>query len=80
MLGFVATSGPLTTDLYLPPLAMMAIDLGVSLAAVQLSLTSFLIGIAEVHCESRGSSRRNRRRPIPASACGRHSSRSTPSG
>lgn len=45
-LGFVAAVGPFATDMYLASFTDIASDLGVDAAAVQLTLTSFLVGVA----------------------------------
>ena len=46
VLGLLTAFGPLSIDMYLPALPQIAKDFNVNLAAVQLSLASFLIGIA----------------------------------
>ena len=45
-LGFVGMAGALSTDLYLPAFPDIQADLGVPVAAVQLTLTAFLVGSA----------------------------------
>jgi DHA1 family bicyclomycin/chloramphenicol resistance-like MFS transporter len=45
-LGFVSAVGPFATDMYLASFTDIAGDLGVDAAAVQLTLTSFLVGVA----------------------------------
>ena len=42
----LAAVAPLATDAYLPAFAQMADDLGVSASSVQLTMTTFLVGIA----------------------------------
>lgn len=44
VLGFLAMFSPLATDMYLPSMPAMAIDLDVSASTVQLTLTLFLLG------------------------------------
>lgn len=46
VLGYLSMAGSLSTDLYLPAFPDMASDLGVGASAVQLTLTSLLIGAA----------------------------------
>lgn len=46
VLGFVAAVGPVATDMYLASFTDIAAELGASAASVQLTLTSFLAGIA----------------------------------
>ncbi len=46
ILGLLTAFGPLSIDMYLPALPKIAEDFGVELSSVQLSLASFLIGIA----------------------------------
>lgn len=46
LLGSLVSLGPLTTDLYLPALPALTRDLGSTAAAVQLTLTSSLVGLA----------------------------------
>ena len=46
MLGFLTALGPLTIDMYLPSLPTISTDLQASAAAVQLTLTGTLIGLA----------------------------------
>lgn len=46
ILGLLSAFGPLSIDMYLPALPGIAKDFAVPLASVQLSLASFLIGIA----------------------------------
>lgn len=46
LLGAVTAVGPLTIDLYLPALPAMAADLGVDPAALQLTLTATVLGLA----------------------------------
>ncbi|OCG73301.1 multidrug effflux MFS transporter [Microbacterium sediminis] len=45
-LGFVGMAGAVSTDLYLPSFPSLQADLGITEAAVQLTLTAFLIGAA----------------------------------
>ena len=45
-LAALAAIAPLATDAYLPAFAQMADDLGVSASSVQLTMTTFLVGIA----------------------------------
>ena len=45
-LAALAAVAPLATDAYLPAFAQMADDLGVSASSVQLTMTTFLVGIA----------------------------------
>lgn len=46
LLGTVTAVGPLTIDLYLPALPAMAVEFGVEPAALQLSLTATVLGLA----------------------------------
>jgi MFS transporter, DHA1 family, multidrug resistance protein len=46
ILGFLATISPFSIDMYLPGFPAIAADLHTSIARVELSLTSYLIGIA----------------------------------
>ena len=46
LLGLLAAFGPLSIDMYLPALPEIARDFGSSLSSIQLSLSSFLVGIA----------------------------------
>ncbi|MDP9417752.1 MAG: MFS transporter, partial [Actinomycetota bacterium] len=46
LLGSVTALGPLSTDLYLPAFPELARDLGASEAAVQLTLTACVVGLA----------------------------------
>ena len=46
ILGALSTISPFSIDMYLPGFPAIARDLGTSIAAVQLSLTSYFIGIA----------------------------------
>lgn len=46
VLGVLAATGPLATDLYLPALPEIAADLGTTEARVQLTLTSMMVGLA----------------------------------
>ena len=46
ILGALATISPFSIDMYLPGFPAIAADLGTSIARVQLSLTSYLVGIA----------------------------------
>ncbi len=45
-LGFIASVGPLSVDLYLPAFTDIAADLDAPATSIQLTLTTFLIGIA----------------------------------
>ena len=45
LLGFVASLGPLSVDMYLPALPSMASSLGASAGTTQLSVTAFLFGM-----------------------------------
>lgn len=45
-LGMLTAFGPLVTDMYLPALPLMTIELDTSASMVQLSLTSCMIGLA----------------------------------
>lgn len=45
-LAALAAVAPLATDAYLPAFAQMADDLGVSASSVQLTMTTFLVGVA----------------------------------
>jgi len=47
VLGLLSAIAPFATDLYLPAFPEMAADLQTSATAVQLSLTSFLLGVTE---------------------------------
>ena len=44
-LAALAAVAPLATDAYLPAFAQMADDLGVSASSIQLTMTTFLVGI-----------------------------------
>ena len=46
ILGALSTISPFSIDMYLPGFPAIALDLGTSIANVQLSLTSYLIGIS----------------------------------
>lgn len=46
MLGFLSAVGPFATDMYLASLPVIGADLSASASSVQLTLTSFLIGMA----------------------------------
>lgn len=46
ILGLLTAFGPLSIDMYLPALPQIALDFKVPLASIQLSLSSFLVGIA----------------------------------
>lgn len=46
VLGVLAATGPLATDLYLPALPEIADDLGSTEARIQLTLTSMMVGLA----------------------------------
>ncbi|AGL19952.1 multidrug effflux MFS transporter [Actinoplanes sp. N902-109] len=46
VLGFLTALGPLTIDMYLPALPTITDDFGVTAAAVQLTLTGTLVGLA----------------------------------
>ncbi len=46
MLGLLSAIGPFSIDMYLPGFKYIALDLGTSIEHIQLSLTSFFIGIA----------------------------------
>jgi MFS transporter, DHA1 family, multidrug resistance protein len=46
VLGFLIALGPLTIDMYLPSLPTITADLGTTAAAVQLTLTGTLVGLA----------------------------------
>ena len=46
VLAFLAAAGPFTVDLYLPSFPGIAADLAVTPSEVQLTLTSFLVGMA----------------------------------
>ncbi|SNY57200.1 MFS transporter, DHA1 family, bicyclomycin/chloramphenicol resistance protein [Paractinoplanes atraurantiacus] len=46
MLGFLTALGPLTIDMYLPALPTITDDFGATAAAVQLTLTGTLVGLA----------------------------------
>ncbi|MEV4702288.1 multidrug effflux MFS transporter [Actinoplanes sp. NPDC049316] len=46
VLGFLTALGPLTIDMYLPALPTITDDLGATAAAVQLTLTGTLVGLA----------------------------------
>jgi MFS transporter, DHA1 family, multidrug resistance protein len=46
LLGLLATMGPLSTDMYLPAFPAVARDLGVDVAAIQLTLATYLAGMA----------------------------------
>ncbi|GAA1466180.1 multidrug effflux MFS transporter [Microbacterium thalassium] len=46
VLALLASVAPFSTDLYLPAFPLMAADLDTSATAIQLTLTSFLVGLA----------------------------------
>ena len=46
LLGLLSAFGPLSIDMYLPAFPLIAQNFGVELSRVQLSLSSFLVGIA----------------------------------
>src|SRR5436190_7416196 len=46
ILGSLATISPFSIDMYLPGFPAIASDLKTSIATIQLSLTSYLVGIA----------------------------------
>lgn len=46
LLALLTSLGPLSTDMYLPSLPSIAVDLNVSAAEVQLTLSAFLLGFA----------------------------------
>ncbi len=46
VLGLLSAFGPLSIDMYLPALPIIAKDFGANLSSVQLSLASFFVGIA----------------------------------
>ena len=46
MLGLLSAIGPFSIDMYLPGFKAISADLGTSINHIQLSLTSFFIGIA----------------------------------
>lgn len=46
ILGFLSAIGPFSIDMYLPAFQTIATDFNTSVDKVQLSLTSFFIGIA----------------------------------
>src|SRR6478609_11494452 len=46
VLALLTAIAPLATDMYLPAFPQLAVDLGTSAAAVQLSLTTFMVGLA----------------------------------
>lgn len=46
MLGLLSAIGPFSIDMYLPGFQSISMDLGTSIEHIQLSLTSFFIGIA----------------------------------
>lgn len=46
VLGALTALGPLSIDMYLPAFPTMAVQLGVPVARIQLSLTSFFVGLA----------------------------------
>jgi DHA1 family bicyclomycin/chloramphenicol resistance-like MFS transporter len=46
VLALLTAIAPLATDMYLPAFPQLAADLGTSAAAVQLSLTTFMVGLA----------------------------------
>jgi DHA1 family bicyclomycin/chloramphenicol resistance-like MFS transporter len=46
MLGLLSAIGPFSIDMYLPGFKSISLDLGTSIEHIQLSLTSFFIGIA----------------------------------
>lgn len=46
VLALLTAIAPLATDMYLPAFPQLAVDLGTSATAVQLSLTTFMVGLA----------------------------------
>lgn len=46
LLGLLSAIGPLSIDMYLPAFGTIANDFNTSVEKVQLSLTSFFVGIA----------------------------------
>lgn len=46
VLALLTAIAPLATDMYLPAFPQMAVELGTSATAVQLSLTTFMVGLA----------------------------------
>jgi DHA1 family bicyclomycin/chloramphenicol resistance-like MFS transporter len=46
VLGLLTMFGPLSLDLYLPALPQLADDLNASASAAQLSITTYLVGLA----------------------------------
>src|SRR5690349_13773031 len=46
LLAFLTSLGPLSTDMYLPALPVIATELGASTGQAQLTLSAFLLGFA----------------------------------
>lgn len=67
-LGFIAAVGPLMVDFYLPALPEIGTDLAADPATVQLTLTTFMIGIAVGQLALGPLSDRVGRRPVLISA------------
>ena len=55
ILGALCTIGPFSIDMYLPGFPAIARDLGTTIDQIQLSITSYLIGVAigQVHDAAR---------------------------
>jgi DHA1 family bicyclomycin/chloramphenicol resistance-like MFS transporter len=65
ILGGLAAFGPLSIDMYLPALPQLGVDLGAPAAAVQLTLTACLVGLAVGQLVAGPlSDRLGRRRPL----------------
>lgn len=65
VLGLLSTFGPISLDLYLPALPQLAVELGASPSAAQLSITTCLLGLAVGQLVAGPlSDRYGRRRPL----------------
>jgi DHA1 family bicyclomycin/chloramphenicol resistance-like MFS transporter len=64
LLGLLTALGPLSTDMYLPSLPMMTVQLGSTPAEAQLTLSAFLVGFASTQVFYGPLSDRYGRRPV----------------